>query len=64
MPEGERAFVESKGPRTGVLLRLSAEANTAAQLAGAQLQMSKTAFLTFLIEGWAQEWLEAKAPDA
>lgn len=64
MAEGERAFVESKGPRTTVALRLSPEANTAARLAAAQLQMSKTGFLTFLVEGWAQEWLDAKAPDA
>lgn len=63
MPEGERAFIESKGPRTTVALRLSAEANTAARLAGAELEMSKTAFLTFLVEGWAREWLDTKAPD-
>jgi len=63
MPEGERAFANSKGPRTMVALRLSAQANTAARLAGAQLDLSKTAFLTFLVEGWAQEWLDAKAPE-
>lgn len=63
MAEGERAFAESKGPRTVVALRISSEANIAARLAAAQLGMSKTAFLTFLVEGSMREWLDAKAPE-
>lgn len=63
MPEGEWAFLDSKGPRIKVALRLSSEANTAARLAAAQLGMSKTAFLTFLVEGSMREWMNTKAPD-
>lgn len=60
MPEGEWAYLDAKGPRTKVALRISSEANTAARLAATQLGVSKTAFLTQLVERWAAESLAAE----
>ena len=53
MPEGEWAFLDSKGPRTLVALRITVEANVALRLAAAEVGMSKTGYATFLLELWA-----------
>jgi hypothetical protein len=57
MPEGQRSWATSKGPRTLVTLRLPASVCLLLNLAGADVGMSRTAFATKLIERWADEWL-------
>jgi hypothetical protein len=57
MPEGEWAFLDSKGPRSLVALRLTTDTHAALEVAGAEMGLSKTAFATLLVEGWADEWI-------
>jgi hypothetical protein len=63
MPEGEWAFLETKGPRTKLALRITVDANTALRLAAAELGMSKTGYATWLLELWADEWLKSLAEE-
>lgn len=57
MPEGQWAFLESKGPRAFLGLRVTTDTHGALEVAGTEMGLSKTAFATLLVEGWADEWI-------
>jgi hypothetical protein len=57
MPEGERSFASSKGPRQLVALRLPASVCLLLNLAAAEVGMTRTALATELVERWAEQWL-------
>jgi hypothetical protein len=57
MPEGQWAFLDSKGPRALLGLRVSTDTHAALEVAAAEVGLSKSAFATLLVEGWASEWL-------
>jgi hypothetical protein len=57
MPEGQWAFLDSKGPRALLGLRVTTDTHAALEVAGAEVGLSKSAFATLLVEGWADEWI-------
>jgi hypothetical protein len=55
MPMGEKAFVESKGPRKLVAVTLPIEVHALLKLAGTHLGTSPTGMAIQIIERWAEE---------
>jgi hypothetical protein len=57
MPEGEWAFIDSKGPRRTVTLRITSEAHLMLKAAGQMADVSPSAVGADVIERWAVEFL-------
>lgn len=55
MPEGEWAFLESKGPRRLLQLRLTAETDALLRALAVETGTSKNALATHLVETGAQQ---------
>ena len=56
-PEGEWAFLDSKGPRAKIALRISAEADAVLRARAAEAGTTKHAVATQLIESYAAQEL-------
>lgn len=54
MPEGEWAFLDSKGPRAKIALRISPQADALLRVRAAEIGTTKHALATQLIESYVQ----------
>lgn len=61
MPDGERAFADSAGPRRKITALVSEETHLLLRLAAADVGMSLSGFVVWLLTRWADEWLRANA---
>jgi hypothetical protein len=57
MSETQWSFLDSKGPRALLGLRITTDTHAALEVAGAEMGLTKNAFATLLVEGWADEWI-------
>lgn len=57
MPEGEWAFLESKGPRRLLQLRLTPQADAFLRIHAAETGTTKNALVTELVESYVAEQL-------
>ena len=57
MPEAEWNFIEQKGPRKTLQLRLTPEADATLRVVAARTGTTKNAIATRLVEEWAAEQL-------
>jgi hypothetical protein len=58
VPEGEWNFLEQKGPRKLLQLRITPEADATLRVVAAQTGTTKHALATRLVEEWAVEQLD------
>jgi hypothetical protein len=63
MPEGQWAFLDSKGPRKKITLLVSPEAYLLLKVAGAAFGTSPTGKAVDVVERWAEAFLERHADE-